>query len=143
MTSGADFGHGLKTFPEFCGYPMIYGTAANGTTLSLNASATIGSDGSSIVLSVVAPSGGLNVTGTSYGRATWPMTVFFSEAGLPVIPWFASLSTTDPWTSPGWIGPEQQAQRQLWEGGDRSNGNVPAETLLMPDSYEASTSSDI
>jgi hypothetical protein len=49
-----------------------------------------------------------NVTGTSYGRATWPLTVFFSKAGLPVVPWFASLSATDPWTSPGWYGPENQ-----------------------------------
>ena len=29
------------------------------------------------------------------------MTVFFSTDGLPVIPWWASLTATDPWTSPG------------------------------------------
>jgi hypothetical protein len=109
VTSVAEgFGHGMKVFPEFCGYPTIFGIAANGTTLSLNASATIGSDGSSIVISATMPPGDFNVTGTSYGRATWPLTVFFSKAGLPVVPWFASLSATDPWTSPGWYGPENQ-----------------------------------
>ena len=48
--------------------------------------------------------------GTDGGRVVWPMTLFFSKAGLPVIPWFASLSATNPWTSPGWYGPEGQAQ---------------------------------
>jgi hypothetical protein len=149
VTSVANFAHGLKTFPEFCGYPQIYGTAANGSAITLNATATIGSDGSSIVLSATAPSGGagvLKVTGTSYGRATWPMTVFFSKGGLPVIPWYAGLDATDPWTSPGWTSPAgsylleeaQQQQQQEEEEAWHSKGTHEEATLaLLTPPYEA------
>ena len=89
-----------KTFAEYCGYPQIWGAFANGSKLALNASAAIGADGSSLVLSAAAPAG-FNATASSYGRATWPMTVFFSSTGLPVIPWWASFNATEPWQSPG------------------------------------------
>ena len=85
-----------KTFAEYCGYPQIWGVFANGSELALNASVAIGADGSSLVLSAAAPAG-FNATASSYGRATWPMTVFFSSTGLPVIPWWASFSATEPW----------------------------------------------
>ena len=36
-----------------------------------------------------------------YGRASWPMTIFFSQAGgVPVLPWFAKLDQTLPWVIP-------------------------------------------
>ena len=78
--------------PANCGYPAIIGT--DGT--SLNATASIGSDSSTIVLKADAPAGFV-VAATSYGRADWPMTTFFSEHGaLPVIPWYSGLSETAP-----------------------------------------------
>ena len=79
-----------------CGYPAIYGQ--NGSVL--NATASIGIDGSSIVLSAQNVPTDFKVLATSLGRGDWPMTRFFSEAGLPVLPWFANLSTLDPWTRP-------------------------------------------
>ena len=33
-------------------------------------------------------------------RASWPRTIFFSKDGLPVIPWYANFTTTNPWTPP-------------------------------------------
>ena len=66
----------------------------------LNATASIGIDGSSIVLRAQNVPTDFKVLATSLGRGDWPMTRFFSEAGLPVLPWFANLSTLDPWTRP-------------------------------------------
>eukprot|EP00967_Tisochrysis_lutea_P098568 scaffold145650_cov36-Tisochrysis_lutea.AAC.3 len=38
---------------------------------------------------------------TSYGRASWPMTTFFSADGrLPVLPWLANITTSTPWVPP-------------------------------------------
>jgi len=99
ITDNAGFG---ITFPEDCGYPSIEGFLANGTAVSLNATAAIGADKSSIVLTVPRAPIGFNATATSYGRASWPMTVFFDAAGdkLPVIPWFSNFSCTDPSAPP-------------------------------------------
>ena len=48
--------------------------------LSLNASAVIGSDGASIVLTNTDPApAGFVAAATSYGRASWPRTVFFAK----------------------------------------------------------------
>jgi len=97
-------------FPQDCGYPAIIGTsgpASKPVVLSLNASAVIGSDGSSIVLTNTDPApAGFKATSTSYGRASWPRTVFFAKAGanLPVIPWYANFTTTSAWTPPGVYG---------------------------------------
>jgi hypothetical protein len=89
-----------NTFPQDCGYPGILGKFANGTAIELNATATIGTDGSSIVLTATSPTG-FTPFASSYGRASWARTVFFSkEGGLPVIPWFANFSVTNPWTPP-------------------------------------------
>ena len=74
-----------STFPEDCGYPMILGTHANGTAAALNASAAVGADGSSVLLTAAAPEG-FTPTATSYGRASWPRTVFFSKEGGPPLP---------------------------------------------------------
>ena len=83
------------------GYPTIEGVLANGTAASLNATATIGADGSSLVLTAGAPAG-FKPTASSYGRASWPLTTFFSQSGLPVIPWYANFTTVDPWTPPAY-----------------------------------------
>ena len=95
---------GIKgTYPQDCGYPAILGVGASGAAMTLNATAVIGPDGSSIVLTAPVPaSSGFKATASSYGRASWPMTLFFAKAGdsLPVIPWFSNFTTTDPWTPP-------------------------------------------
>ena len=39
---------------------------------------------------------GFKPTATSYGRASWPVTAFFSAAGAPVLPWYANISSADP-----------------------------------------------
>ena len=98
ITDNSGFG---LTFPQDCGYPSIEGVFANGTAASLNATATVGADKSSLVLTARAPSG-FKATATSYGRASWPTTVFYDERGdkLPVIPWFSNFSCTDPSAPP-------------------------------------------
>ena len=94
-----------RAFAEDCGYPAILGVnATTGAALSLNATATIGADGSSIVLSATAPPD-FTPTSSSYGRASWPRVVFFADE-LPVIPWYANFSTTNPWTPPTWLADE-------------------------------------
>jgi len=92
---------GYPRLPCDCGYPYIYGHFANGTAKILNATASIGTDGSSVVLSADAPAATFTPTASSYGRASWPMTLFFAEeGGNPVIPWYSNFSNTDPWQPP-------------------------------------------
>lgn len=94
---------GIKsTFPQDCGYPAIYGTLSNGTVAILNATATIGSDPGSILLTATGVPEGFTPEASAYGRASWPRTVFFSAdpGNLPVIPWFANFSTKNCWTPP-------------------------------------------
>merc|ERR1712083_921771 len=69
----------------------------------MGATAEIGADGTSIQLtaSAAAVGKGFKVLGSSYGRATWPMTVFFAHS-LPVLPWYAALGTTVPWLPLDW-----------------------------------------
>ena len=88
-----------------CGHPQIIG--ANAWSM-LNATATIGSDGSSIVLTATAPAG-FQPVATSYGRASWPRTVFYA-GDLPVIPWYSDMAATNTWTPPksgGWVADEE------------------------------------
>lgn len=113
--------------PCDCGWPTIYGTGAAGVS-HLNASASIGDDGASIVLEATAPTGFVPTAtsctapaispamcrrdepctdaappgGLADGRASWPMTTFFAAtAGAnPVIPWFSNFTTVDPYTPP-------------------------------------------
>ena len=56
------------------------------------------------------------------------MTVFFSTDGLPVIPWWASLTATDPWTSPG-FGIESAPPQLLPDNYDVSNPTPAAEAI--------------
>ena len=91
---------GYPRLPCDCGYPYIYGKFANGTSIHLNATASVGTDGTSIELSAAAPDG-FQPMASSYGRASWPMTLFFAvRGGNPLIPWYANFSTTTPWDPP-------------------------------------------
>lgn len=87
----------------------------NKQTVSLNSTASIGPDGSSILLRAKVPNNGtgFTVVGSSYGRATWPMTLFFAH-GLPVIPWYASIEAKDPWTPPQWMEDKSSYPKVHW-----------------------------
>lgn len=128
------YGHGGGSKPEYCGYPMIYGTDGN----TLNATARIGSDGTSIVLQAAAPPG-FKVAATSYGRAQWPMTVFFAEGseGLPVIPWYAAVDATNPYTPPGWdldiaeiTNRDSEEEMELYGAAGFVKPNAPADLIF-------------
>lgn len=110
---------GYPRLPCDCGYPYIYGKFANGSATFLNATVTIGTDGTSVELVATAPNG-FHPTASSYGRASWPMTVLFAEeGGNPVIPWYANFSTTNPWEPPEVAAdihlPAVVAQEQAWK----------------------------
>ena len=64
-----------------------------------NATATLTDSGNAIELAAAIPQG-WKVRASSYGRASWPMTIFFSKAGVPVLPWFSELNETKPWVIP-------------------------------------------
>lgn len=82
-----------------CGYPRLYATAPNGTEGVFNATAVLVNNGTAIELSAPVPSG-WHVRASSYGRASWPMTIFFSATGVPVLPWFSEMNETKPWAIP-------------------------------------------
>jgi len=104
-----------KTFPEYCGYPMIICMDSSQRILTLNATTTLGPDGSSILLTVTVPNNGSGVTvlGSSYGRAAWPMTVFFAH-GLLVIPWYSSITAKNPWTPLEWVEDKVSFSKAQW-----------------------------
>ena len=97
-----------NTGPADCGYPMIVGLM-NGANarLSLNATVSIGPDGSSLVLEAAGAPADFAPFASSYGRGSWPLTTFFSADGdkLPVLPWFANFTSTNFWTPPSWSEP--------------------------------------
>ena len=64
-----------------------------------NASAVLVNNGTAIKISAPVPLE-FEVVASSYGRASWPMTIFFSETGVPVLPWYATLNQTLPWAIP-------------------------------------------
>ena len=101
-------------FPQDCGYPAVLAvdTQAANASVSLNASITIGEDGSSLVLRTTLTYGLVPVA-SSMGRASWPLTTFFSEAGLPVIPWFANFTTVDPATPPSRFADDETVAAQI------------------------------
>jgi hypothetical protein len=127
-------------FPQDCGYPAIGGLDGAGGWVWLNATAAIGTDASSIVLTAELPSAQPTLSSaaasvrpeapftpvftplaTSYGRASWPMSLFFTENdGLPVLPWYANLSTMTPWDPPAWGEDE--------DGGQRAAGTLGSES---------------
>ena len=116
-----------KPVPSDCGYPAIIGTVprtvagdrAAGlsvSVVSLNATATVHPTNRTLLVLTTAtkPPAGFVPTATSYGRGSWPTTVFFGrsadaqarwgDAVLPIIPWFANFSVSNPWSPPleGW-----------------------------------------
>lgn len=93
---------GYPRLPCDCGYPYIYGVnTTTGVGMFLNAtSAVVGADGTSIEL-MVSGAADFKATASSYGRASWPMTLFFAaNGGNPVIPWYSNFSSTNPWEPP-------------------------------------------
>jgi len=93
---------GYPRLPCDCGYPYLYGiNTTTGSAMFLNAtSAAVGTDGSSIELTVSGVTD-FKATASSYGRASWPMTTFFAkDGGNPVIPWYSNFSSTNPWEPP-------------------------------------------
>ena len=61
---------------------MIVGlVSGTGARLSLNATASIGPGGSSLVLEAAGAPAGFAPYASSYGRGSWPLTTFFSAAG--------------------------------------------------------------
>ena len=85
--------------PQDCGWPRIYATAANGSAQVFNATAVLVDNGNGMQLTAPVPPGWV-VRATSFGRASWPMTIFFSSTGVPVLPWFSVLNETRPWIIP-------------------------------------------
>jgi len=75
--------------PDECGFPTIQ--VNDGAKTTLNATASISSDGKSLVLTATAPASGLTAISTSYGRACWAVNTFYNSLGLPVIPWYKTL----------------------------------------------------
>merc|ERR1711879_1136274 len=58
----------------------------DGPSSWLNATATLGDDGQSLILTAfVGP--GRSAIATRYGWNSWPVVWFYSQAGFPVIPW--------------------------------------------------------
>ena len=88
--------------PQDCGYPRLYAVAPNGTADVFNATAVLTNNGSAMELTAPVPSG-WQVRATSYGRASWPMTIFFSASGVPVLPWFSELNETRLWVIPPFV----------------------------------------
>lgn len=71
----------------------------NGSELVFNATATLTSDGRALEITARIPPA-LQIVASSYGRASWPMTLFFSKAGVPLLPWYATVNETLPWVLP-------------------------------------------
>jgi hypothetical protein len=57
--------------------------------LDLNATATVGADGKSVVLTAIAAAAGATVATTAFGWNAWPINTIQSAEGLPLQPWTA------------------------------------------------------
>jgi len=96
-----------------CGWPTIYGRTADGVECALTlrhedltdpeavgAAAIGGLRENELIFTARAPTG-FTVTATSYGYAAHARTVFFTmqtdsgSGGLPVLPWYAPIETTN------------------------------------------------
>jgi len=101
-----------------CGWPAIYGTTAAGGECALilpdvpseaAVGAMVSADQRSLLFIARGVPEGFTPTATSYGYAAHPRTVFFTRqspdgfGGLPVLPWYAPISTSNlfraPWPS--------------------------------------------
>lgn len=66
----------------------------------INATAAIGADGRSLVLTATAPVTGLRAIGCRYAQSSWPVISLYSSENLPAIPWTAALTTARPAARP-------------------------------------------
>jgi len=73
--------------------------------------------GQTILLRASVPPG-LEVVASSYGRGSWPRTVFFSAGGVPVLPWYATLNETRPWVLPASVADDPAAHVELPDGAE-------------------------
>lgn len=92
------------TAHDDCGWPVIIGHGPNLDEIHLQANASIGADRSSLILEARAPRDFVPY-GSALGRAAWPMMRFYSAEGLPVLPWYANFTTTQPHIPPRWQPP--------------------------------------
>jgi len=78
----------LKVPASECAWFSITGS----DKVVLNATATVGTDGKSLLLSAVAKTAGITPIATSFGMNAWPINTIMSAEGLPLQPW--SFPTT-------------------------------------------------
>ena len=89
--------------PQDCGWPRLYArNSTDGKETTFNATAELSTGGHAIRIFANLPPG-FQVVASSMGRASWPMTIFFSEEGVPVLPWYAELNETLPWVPPSTV----------------------------------------
>ena len=75
-------------------------------------------DGGQTILLRASVPPGLEVVASSYGRGSWPRTVFFSAGGVPVLPWYATLNETRPWVLPASVADDPAAHVELPDGAE-------------------------
>lgn len=75
----------LKVPVVECAWFSITLSDKNATVV--NATATIGADGKSVVLTATAPAAGLTAASTSFGMNGWPINTVMSAEGFPLRPW--------------------------------------------------------
>ena len=99
----------------------VAGSGGDGDDVEVvfNATARLVRGGRAIEISAPVPPG-LDVVASSYGRASWPMTTFFSEFGVPVLPWYAAINETLPWVLPASVSDavlDDGLRAEPWEEG--------------------------
>lgn len=68
-------------------------TGSDGT--SYNATASLTSDATGVVLTATAAAAGTKATATSYGYGTWPVLPLYNSYGYPAQPWNQSVAASD------------------------------------------------
>ena len=76
----------------------IYGTSSTGQPVVENATAAVGADGRSIVLTATVRGGRapFTTTGTSFGWGATPLYSIRSAEGAPLLPWYRALAGAVP-----------------------------------------------
>jgi len=97
---------------------FVYGVGSNGVSFAANASAAVGTDGRSIVLTaavrgVKAP---FTVTGTSFGWGATPLYSIRSAEGAPLLPWFRDLEGAVPGAACDFSGGWRTEPAAPWSG---------------------------
>ena len=80
----------LKVPAAFCAWFSI--TGSDGSVL--NATAAIGADGKSVVLTATAPRAGMTAAATAFGWNAWPINSVKSAEGFPLQPWREAIGGT-------------------------------------------------